>query len=216
MELLNPTLRRIADTHLRGNDALFLEGLIEAAEMFGLIGTEAKLVAFAEQWQGKPTQASHAPAPQASISEARQEAEREGRLAGATAERNRIRAILTDPLAADRWDAARHLAFGTDMSAAEAVALLQTVKPATPADALKSLPAHVARACNSPTGLVGFNAQAGTIATVEAGGAPAGATLGFCPAPDPFVQASPKAKAAASWKKVTGQLNAEADHSIQA
>jgi|GEM_PF-6458470 len=207
---LTDTLQRLADAHLRGNDALFLEGLIEGGERFGIFGNEAQIVAFAEQWQGKPTQASHAPAPQASINEAREQA----RQAGATAERARLRAILTDPLAADRWDAARHLAFHTSMTAPEAIALLQTVKPATPADALKSLPAHVARACNAEGGLVRFDASAGTIATVEAGGAPAGATLGFCPAPDPFVQASPKAKAAASWKKVTGQLNAEADHAI--
>ena len=159
----------------------------------------------------EPVPAPASPAPQASINEAREQA----RQAGATAERARLRAILTDPLAADRWDAARHLAFHTSMTAPAAIALLQTVKPATTADALKSLPAHIARACHAEGGLVRFDASAGTIATVEAGGAPAGATLGFCPAPDPFVKADPAAQNRERWKRTTDALNAEADHAIR-
>ncbi|UWL59240.1 hypothetical protein NIK97_06705 [Brucella pseudintermedia] len=159
----------------------------------------------------EPVPAPASPVAQASLDEVRQQAEREGALA----QRERLRAILTDPLAADRWDAARHLAFHTSMTAPEAIALLQTVGPSTPADALKSLPAHVARACNSPTGLVGFNAQAGTIATVEAGGASAGASIGFAPAPDPFVKADPNARNRAAWKRTTDALNGEADHAIR-
>lgn len=159
----------------------------------------------------EPVPAPASPVAQASINEAREQA----RQAGATAERARLRAILTCPLSADRWDAARHLAFHTSMTAPEAIALLQTVKPATPADALKSLPAHIARACNSPTGLVGFNAQAGTIETVEAGASSAGASIGFAPAPDPFAKADPNAKHRDAWKRTTSTLNAEADHAIR-
>ncbi|WP_025090243.1 hypothetical protein [Brucella intermedia] len=217
---LSPTLERIAGGHIRGNDANFLEGLIEASEIFGLFGTdEAKLIAFAEQWQGKaaalePDQSISASTNIASADEGRRDVFENARLA--TAERTRIEAILSDPVAQDRPKSAHHLAFNTELAADAAISLLQTIPAETAADAFDSLPEDIARACNAEGGLVRFDASAGTIAPVEAGRAPAGATLGFCPAPDPFAKADPKAAAAASWKKVTGQLNAEADHSIQA
>lgn len=218
---LNPTLQRIADTHIRGTDANFLEGLTEAAEMFGLIGSEAKLVSFAEQWQGKketkpaPTQQ---PVPQASLDEARED----GRRAGAAFERQRLRAILTDPLAVDRMDAAKHLAFGTSMTDKEAIAFMQTVAPATLAQALQSLPATVARACNTSTGLVAFDAAAGAIASVDVGAdggsniTPSVSLSSFERTPDPHaaIRETPEQKTKSLWKKITGNLNADS-HAIQ-
>jgi hypothetical protein len=212
---LSPTLQIIADAHIRGTDALFLEGLVEGAGMLGLLGTEAKLISFAEQWQGKPNanpEAVEQPTRQAGFDEARQA----GELAGATIERNRIKAILTDPLATDRADAAHHLAFGTDLTPAQALALLATVQPGTAAQALQSIPATIARACHAEGGLIAFDAALGAIAPVEAGGRPKSASIGFAPAPDPFQQSDPKAKALASWKRTTDALNAEADHAIRA
>lgn len=128
--------------------------------------------------------------------------------ATAYTERTRIQAILNDPISQDRPKSAHHLAFNTELAADAAISLLQTLPAETAADALKSLPAHIARACHAEGGLVRFDASAGTIAPVEAGRAPAGATLGFSPAPDPFVKADPTAKNRKRWKKVTDDLNA--------
>lgn len=159
------------------------------------------------------TAADPVPAPQptmqVSLDEAREEARQRGERDGALAERNRIRAILTDPLAENRMVAAKHLAFGTDMRASEALALLFTVQPGSKAEALQSIPATVARACNAEGGLVAYDATAETIAPVGAGGATASASVGFAPAPDPFVKADPNARNRAAWKRTTDALNAE-------
>lgn len=149
------------------------------------------------------------PAPQPTMQVSLDEARLQGEQNGATAERNRIKAILTDPLATDRADAAHHLAFGTDLTPAQALALLATIQPGTAAKALQSIPATIARSCHAEGGLVTFDASAGTIATVEAGGATASASVGFAPAPDPFVKADPNARNRAAWKRTTDALNAE-------
>ncbi|NKB83336.1 hypothetical protein HED51_19425 [Ochrobactrum grignonense] len=158
------------------------------------------------------------PVPQASLDEARED----GRRAGAAFERQRLRAILTDPLAADRMDAAKHLAFGTSMTDKEAIAFMQTVAPATLAQALQSLPATVARACNTSTGLVAFDAAAGAIASVDVGSdggsnvTPSVSLSSFERTPDPHaaIRKSPEQKTKSLWKKITGDLNADG-HAIQ-
>lgn len=219
-------LARLAptDLHLADDDDLIagVERAIEAigdpqqalayaiAYRSGLRAQSSERVPAAEPVPVPPQQ----PSRQAVFDEARLAGEQ----AGSDAERSRIRAILTSPEAAERSEAARHLAFGTSMTPAEAKAFLQTVAPATAAEAIQRLPGTVARACHAPGGLVAFDATLGAIAPIEAGHAPAGASIGFDPAPDPFAnaKADPKTAAAASWKKVTGQLNAEAEHSVQA
>lgn len=130
-------------------------------------------------------------------------------------ERARINAILTDPLALDRQGAAHHLAFGTELTVEQAVALLATVAPTTPTQAIQSLPATVARAHQAEGGLLAFDATLGSIARVEAGGLPIGASIGFMPAPDPFAKSDPKAKGREQWKKITDGLNAETEHAIR-
>ncbi len=220
--LLNAAERIVADErHKMADDADFVRAVAIAFDELGYGVTNARILNHAEAvFAGMQANAVPADEPAPAVAQASPDLDAvraEAAQAGAATERNRIKAILTDPIARERFQAAKHLAFETSMTPSEALALLFTVKPGSAAEALRrSLPANVARACHAEGGLVRFDASAGTIAPVEAGRAPAGATLGFCPAPDPFVQASPKAKAAASWKKVTGQLNAEADHSIQA
>lgn len=130
-------------------------------------------------------------------------------------ERSRIHAILNDPVAIDRAEAARHLAFETDLTVEQATSLLATVAPATPAQVIQSLPATVARAHQAEGGLLAFDATLGSIARVEAGGLPIGASIGFMPAPDPFAKSDPKAKGREQWKKITDGLNAETEHAIR-
>ncbi|KAB2681385.1 hypothetical protein [Brucella pseudintermedia] len=208
-------LARLAptDIHLADDDDL-LAGVERAIE--NITDPQAALayaIAFRSGLRSGPSanaaEPVPAPAPVAQASPDLGAVRAEAAQAGAAAERNRIKSILTDPIARERFQAAKHLAFETSMTPSEALALLFTVKPGSAAEALRrSLPANVARACNAEGGLVRFDASAGTIATVEAGGAPAGATLGFCPAPDPFVKADPAAQSRERWKKVTDDLNA--------
>lgn len=205
------TLERIAGDNLRSMDENFLEGLAEAAKKFGLSNNEAKLVAFADGFAAAVDAQPGPEQEQAAIDEAREQ----GRQAGALSERKRICAIMSDPLAADRMDTARHLSFGTDMPSEQAIAFLKTVAPTTVAEAIQSLPANMARTYTSG-GLLTFDAALGSIAPVETGSAPAGAALDFVLTPDPFARNNPKASAKASWKKVVGGLNAETDQSIRA
>ena len=207
-------LARLAptDLHLADDDDL-LAGVERAIE--NITDPQAALayaIAFRSGLRSGPSanaaEPVPAPAPVAQASPDLGAVRAEAAQAGAAAERNRIKSILTDPIARERFQAAKHLAFETSMTPSEALALLFTVKPGSAAEALQSPPAHVARACHAEGGLVRFDASAGTIATVEAGGAPAGATLGFCPAPDPFIKADPAAKNRERWKKVTDDLNA--------
>lgn len=65
------------------------------------------------------------------------------------AERERIKAILTDPVAADRRQAAEALAFGSSMEAAEAVSLLATLEVGAPKAAVIGM-----RSADAPGGLV--------------------------------------------------------------
>lgn len=60
----------------------------------------------------------------AQVAAARDEGKAEGLKAGATAERERVKTIVTHADAAGRTDLATHLAFETDMSAEAATALL--------------------------------------------------------------------------------------------
>ncbi len=100
------------------------------------------------------------------VAEARTSALAEGQAAGAkagaTAERGRIEAILSHPEAEGRADSAKHLAFKTDMAAADATALLATmpkVKPeaTTPAPAKSALE----RAMAATNGGAGIGMDAG-------------------------------------------------------
>jgi len=65
------------------------------------------------------------------------------------AERERIKAILSDPVAQDRRQAAEALAFGSDMSAVDAVALLATLDAGAPKAAVTGM-----RSADAPGGLV--------------------------------------------------------------
>lgn len=207
---INLTLQRIAGDRRRSMDENFLEGLAEAAKKFGLSNNEAKLAAFADGFAAAVEAQPGPEQKQAAIDEAREQ----GRQAGALSERKRICAIMSDPLAADRMVTARHLSFGTDMTSAQAIAFLKTVTPTTVADAIQSIPANMARTINSG-GLLTFDAALGSIAPVETGSVPVGASIGFMAAPDPFAKSDPKAKSRDQWKKVVGDLNAETGHSIQ-
>lgn len=214
---LSPTLERIAGGHIRGNDANFLEGLIEASEIFGLFGTdEAKLIAFAEQWQGKaaalePDQSISASTNIPSADEGRRDVFENARLA--TAERTRIEAILSDPVAQDRPKSAHHLAFNTELPADAAISLLQTIPAETAADAFDSLPEDIARACNAPGGLVTWDAEANALALsdISAGstGQTGSALVGFALAPDPLAKPDPREESRALWKKAIAAVNAE-------
>lgn len=206
---VNLTLQRIAGDHRRSMDESFLEGLVEASKKFGLSNNEAKLVAFADGFAAAVNAQPSPEQKQAAINEARETA----RQAGALAERTRIGAILGDPLATDRMDTAKHLAFGTNMPSEQAIAFLKTVTPTTVADAIQSFPENMARTINSG-GLLTFDATLGSIAPVEAGSVPVGASIGFM-AVDPLAKNNPKAKSRDQWKKVVGDLNAETGHSIQ-
>lgn len=66
-----------------------------------------------------------------------------------TAERERIKAILSDPVAQDRRQAAEALAFGSSMEAAEAISLLATLEIGAPKAAVTGM-----RAADAPGGLV--------------------------------------------------------------
>lgn len=77
---------------------------------------------------------------------ARAEGLAEGTAAGATAERGRIKAILTHAEAEGRQDLAQHLAFDTDMSAEASVAILAKTPKAEPAAAKSPLEAAMAAA----------------------------------------------------------------------
>ncbi len=219
-------LARLApgDLHLADDDDLLsgIERAIEnlddpkAALAFAIAyrsglraGASAKTVPAAEPVPAPPPQAS--PDLDAVRAEATQ--------AGAAAERNRIKAILTDPIARERFQAAKHLAFETSMTPSEALALLFTVKPGSAAEALRrSLPANVARASNSAGGLALFDAAAGALASIEAGAeaATGAAIVGFEPTRDPHapMRVTPEQKTKSLWRQTTSTLNAEAAHAI--
>ncbi|WP_075657388.1 hypothetical protein [Pseudochrobactrum sp. B5] len=199
-----------SERHKLGKDTDFVRAVAVAYGTLGNGSTNDQILRHAEAvFAGMQANAAPIASNQPTSGLALEEARLQGEQNGTTAERNRIRAILTDPLAENRMEAAKHLAFGTDMRASEALALLFTVKPGGKAETLQSLPSHIARTCNAPGGLVAFDASAGTIATVEAGGATGGASVGFAPAPDPFVKADPNARNRAAWKRTTDALNAE-------
>lgn len=73
-----------------------------------------------------------------------------------TAERERIQAILSDPVAQDRRQAAEALAFGSDMSAVDAVALLATLDAGAPKAAVTGM-----RSADAPGGLIAFDPRTG-------------------------------------------------------
>lgn len=72
------------------------------------------------------------------------------------AERERIKAILSDPVAQDRRQAAEALAFGSDMSAVDAVALLATLDAGAPKAAVPGM-----RTADAPGGLIAFDPKTG-------------------------------------------------------
>lgn len=80
------------------------------------------------------------------ITAARAEGIVEGTAAGASAERGRIKAILTHAEAEGRQDLAQHLAFDTDMAAEASVAILAKTPKAAPASAKSPLEAAMAAA----------------------------------------------------------------------
>ncbi|MFC4625531.1 hypothetical protein ACFO1V_09935 [Daeguia caeni] len=72
------------------------------------------------------------------------------------AERERIKAILCDPVAQDRRQAAEALAFGSSMDAAEAVSLLATLEVGAPKAAVPGM-----RSADAPGGLIAFDPETG-------------------------------------------------------
>lgn len=65
------------------------------------------------------------------------------------AERERIKSILTDPIAQDRRQAAEALAFGSSMGATEAITLLATLEVGAPKATVTGM-----RSADAPGGLV--------------------------------------------------------------
>lgn len=218
---LSQTLKRIAGGHMRGNDANFLEGLIEASEIFGLFGTdEAKLIAFAEQWQGKaatlePDQSISSSTNIPSTDEGRRDVFENARLASTTAERTRIEAILSDPVAQDRAKSAHHLAFNTELTADVAISLLQTIPAETAIHEFESDLGDFARSSNAFGGLAIWDAEAGK--PVSASPMAINTEHGMSalidpiePTPDPHaaIRTTPEQKAKSLWQKAIGEVNA--------
>ncbi len=99
------------------------------------------------------------------VAEARTSALAEGQAAGAkagaTAERGRIEAILSHPEAEGRADSAKHLAFKTDMAAADATALLATMPKVKPEAAAEPAKSALERAMAATNGGAGIGMDAG-------------------------------------------------------
>jgi len=110
------------------------------------------------------------------------------------AERERIKAILTDPVAQDRRQAAEALAFGSSMPAADAVALLATLDAGAPKTTVTG-----PRAKDAPGGLV----------VADGASLPAGATEAVITA-GPDEPPKPGASSAqALWRAAIAKVNRE-------
>lgn len=158
------------------------------------------------------------PATTISVSEARAEAQSLGEKSGAIEERRRISAILSDPVAAKRMEAAKHLAFNTDMTAAAAIALLHTVRPFNTIPSVTDFQRNALRACNAPGGLVAYDALAENVGALQTTDQPLmSATLCSVEAtsdPHAAIRKTPEQNNKALWKRATDALNAETDHAI--
>lgn len=202
---LTPTAQRLVDAHALGSDEKFISGLVKGIASLGLIGNEAAVIAFAENFHATATDEPE------QTSEDEQEPEKEPKTAepedapeSRAAERSRIQSIISAPEAEGREQSAQHLALNTDIDAAAAIELLRTI-PLTRKSAEQAVPAFAAgtRACTADGGLVLYDAGTGTAAMTSS-------ALGFEPY-DPMVPINEKNTGKSAWKAAVAKINSESD-----
>lgn len=213
------------ELHPLRKDTDFVSAVATAYEAMGFGSTNAEILkraeAVFEEMQANAVPSAEPdpllPAPSISVSEARAEAQSIGEKSGAIEERHRISAILNDPVAAKRMEAAKHLAFNTDMTAAAAIALLHTVRPFNTIPSVADFQRNALRACNAPGGLVAYDALTENVGAPETVDQPLLSALCSVEATsDPFaaIRKTPEQNNKALWKRTTDALNAETDHAI--
>ncbi len=216
-----------SERHKLVNDSNFIRAVAIAYEAIGFGATNDQILRHAEAvFAGMQANSvpSAEPVPlkqlisQTDINEARAAAERQGVKDGAIAERIRIGAILSNPLATNRMDAAKHLAFTTDMEPDAAIALLHTVDPFSTFPSSKDFQQNSLRACNAQGGLVTYEALTESVTTFQSEYVSSASAL-LCAVEatsDPYasVRTSPEQKNKARWKSITDELNTKANHAI--
>lgn len=214
------------ELHPLRKDAEFVSAVATAYEAVGFGSTNAEIlkraeVVFAEMQANAVPSAEPElllPTSTISVSEARAEAQSLGEKSGAIEERRRISAILSDPVAAKRMEAAKHLAFNTDMTPAEAIALLHTIQPFNTIPSVTDFQRNALRACNAPGGLVAYDDLAENVGAPETVDQQLmSATLCSVEATsDPYaaIRKTPEQNNKALWKRATDALNAETGHAI--